>query len=75
MNKLALSLVCIGVLALPNVSSAKDNDAIDYFDPHSSFEVVLKAPPLESNPKKLKVSDKKQSKRKNAGKSSLAANN
>ncbi len=73
MNKLALSAVCLGALIVPNICSAKDSDAIDHFDPMTSFEVVVKAPTLQPGAKLDKADKSKRVKTKSTTKATLAA--
>lgn len=78
MKKLATTVVAIGVLTFSTSILAKDNnnDSIDYFDPHSTFEVVLTAPILEAGAKKAVPGDSKRVKRKSlagSSKDTLAA--
>lgn len=74
MKKLTVCAVCVGALLIPNISNADDKDAIDHFDPMTSFEVVLKAPSVESSDKKSS-GDSKDTKRKQSAKDALASAN
>ena len=78
MKKFATAVVAIGVITFSSSVLAKDNkdDSIDYFDPHSTFEVVLTAPILEAGAKKAASGDSKRVKRKSlagSSKNTLAA--
>lgn len=78
MKTLATTIVAIGVVTFSTSILAKDNnnDSIDYFDPHSTFEIVLAAPILEAGAKKAAPNDSKRVKRKSlagSSKDTLAA--
>jgi hypothetical protein len=78
MNKRIGLVLGISAMAFSAASLAKDSDAVNYFDPHSSFEIVLAAPSLDAGARLAKPASKAQVKPKSlasSGKSAVVAKN